>query len=551
MRSFFLSVLAAGLILFGVLGGLDLERTPQVGPGAAQALDLFGSGDDTEASAGSNDREAFWRTDSGIPEAQPTGVPTSFADLAERVAPAVVSIQTRGTIKLGRPNLPPGFEEFFGGSGGGGGSSPWHQRGVPQERKTGGEGSGFVISQDGYVVTNNHVVADMDEITVLFLDGDELEAVIVGRDPKTDIALLKVDPGDKKLVTIALGDSDVVRPGEWVVAIGNPFGLAHTVTAGIVSAKNRRDVMNRQSYEDFIQTDAAINPGNSGGPLIDLQGRVIGINTAIRSNANTIGFSVPINQAKQILPQLRADGHVTRGWLGVQIQGVTKEIAQQFDLEEASGALVSQVLPDTPAARGGIERGDVIVEFDGQKIDEWRDLPIVVANTSVDSDAKVVVIRDGKEKKFRIRIGRLDDPEQVASTSTKDEGAEAFGLRAQDITPALAEEMGLEDTKGAIVTDVDPAGPAAEAGIRRGDVIVELDRKTVKDTEDLVDKLKDSDKSVLVLVRRASAVDPGAGGVFSAEVEALADQRGDQRFVGYRQRAGSVAVGFKRAGLIQ
>ncbi len=500
MRTLILSVLATALVLSGVLGSLDLARTPEIGPTTARSLDFFGSSDDdAAASASDSDREAFWRTESGIPEAQPVGVPTSFADLAERVAPAVVSIQTRGTIKIGQPNLPPGFEEFFGGGG-----SPWHRRGMPQERKTGGEGSGFVISQDGYVVTNNHVVADMDEITVLFLDGDELEAEVVGRDPKTDIALLKVDPGDKELITIALGDSDAVRPGDWVVAIGNPFGLAHTVTAGIVSAKNRRDVMNRQSYEDFIQTDAAINQGNSGGPLIDLHGRVIGINTAIRSNANTIGFSVPINQAKQILPQLRADGRVTRGWLGVQIQGVTKEIARQFDLEEASGALVSQVLPDTPAARGGLERGDVIIEFDGHKIDEWRDLPIVVANTSVDSDAKVVVIRDGKKKKFRIRIGRLDDPEQVASTSTKDSGAEVFGLRAQDITPALAEELGLDDTKGAIVTEVDPNGPAAEAGIRRGDVIVELDRKAVKNKDDLVSKLNRSDESVLVLVRRGA-----------------------------------------------
>ena len=500
MRTLILSVLTAALVLFGVLGRLDVARAPGIGPTTARALDFFGSSDDdAPTSDASADREAFWRTESGIPEAQPIGVPTSFADLAERVAPAVVSIQTRGTIKLGVPNLPPGFEEFFGGS-------PWHRRGMPQERKTGGEGSGFVISRDGYVVTNNHVVADMDEITVLFLDGDELEAEVVGRDPKTDIALLKVDPGDKELATIALGDSDEVRPGDWVVAIGNPFGLAHTVTAGIVSAKNRRDVMRpqSQSYEDFIQTDAAINPGNSGGPLIDLHGRVIGINTAIRSNANTIGFSVPINQAKQILPQLRADGRVTRGWLGVQIQGVTKEIAEQFQLDEVAGALVSQVLPDTPAARGGLERGDVIIEFDGHEIDEWRDLPIVVANTSVDSDAKVVVIRDGKKKKFHVRIGRLEDPEQVASTSTKEPGTEVFGLRAQDITPALAEELGLDDTKGAVVTEVDPNGPAAEAGIRRGDVIVELDRKAVKNRDDLVAKLKRSDESVLVLVRRGA-----------------------------------------------
>jgi len=487
MRKPLIPVLAIAAILMGVFGGLEF------GPDTARALDFFG-GDSEDTPVASPEREAFWRTDSGIQEAQPIGIPTSFADLAERVAPAVVSIQTRGTVTSRQPMLPPGFEEFFGGS-------PFHER-SPAPRKSSGEGSGFVISKDGYVVTNNHVVEDMDEITVHFLNGDEFDAEIVGRDPKTDIALLKIEPGKKNLVTIALGDSDVVRPGDWVVAIGNPFGLAHTVTAGIVSAKNRRDVMSGQFYEDFIQTDAAINPGNSGGPLIDLEGRVIGINTAIRSNANTIGFSVPINQAKQILPQLKTEGHVTRGWLGVQIQGVTKEIAEQFELEEARGALVSQVLPGTPAAEGGIERGDVITEFNGEPIDEWRDLPIVVANTPVDADVKVIVVRGGKNETIRIRIGMLDDPDQIAATPKEDKGAEAFGLRAQDLTPALAEELGLDDPNGVIVTDVAPDGPAHEAGIRRGDVIIELGRKPIKNVKDLTRQLEKADDSILVLVRR-------------------------------------------------
>ncbi len=470
----------------------------RVGPTPAQAFDLFGSDDDEDAKSVS--REAFWRTDSGIPEAQPIGIPTSFADLAERVAPAVVSIQTSGTVSYGSaPGLPPGLEEFFGGS-------PWHQRGAPRERRSEGEGSGFVISRDGYVVTNNHVVENMDEITVHFLDGSELDAEIVGRDPKTDIALLKVDPGETDLATIALGDSEAIRPGDWVVAIGNPFGLEHTVTAGIVSAKHRRDVSpgQVQTYDDFIQTDAAINPGNSGGPLIDLEGRVVGINTMIRSNANTIGFSVPINQAKQILPQLRADGRVTRGWLGVQIQGVDQKIAEAFDLDEARGALVAMVMPDTPAAEGGIQRGDVIIEFDGKPIDEWKDLPLVVANTPVDKDAKVVVIREGKKKAFRIRIGRLEDTTELASVAPREEGAEAFGLRAQELTPALAEQLGLADETGVIVTDVDPEGPAAEAGIRRGDLIVEVDRKAVSNTRDLAKRLDGKD-DVLVLVKRGDS----------------------------------------------
>ncbi len=504
-------LLLASAIGLGVLGlGMGLELAPggtsepgrklmpnlAVGPQAAEALDLFGSSDDEAEKAAAAGREAFWRSDSGIPETQPIGIPTSFADLAERVAPAVVSIQTSGTVATRAPSMPPGFEEFFGGS-------PWH-RPMPPEHRSSGEGSGFVISNDGYIVTNNHVVENMDEIQVHFLDGSELQAEIVGRDPKTDIALLKVDPKGKDLVTIALGDSDAVRPGEWVVAIGNPFGLAHTVTAGIVSAKHRRDVTN-QSYEDFIQTDAAINPGNSGGPLIDLRGRVVGINTAIRSNANTIGFSVPINQAKQILPQLRADGRVTRGWLGVQIQGVTQEIADTFDLDEARGALVSQVLPDTPAAAGGIERGDVILEFNGEPIDEWRDLPLVVASTPVETHAKVVVVRDGKRKTVRVKIGRLDDSDQVAKVTSDESEADAYGLRAQDLTPALADQLGLEQAEGVIVTDVDPTGPAAEAGIRRGDIIVELDRESVENAGDLARKLGAADDRVLVLVRRGDA----------------------------------------------
>ena len=490
-RTIFLALISV-LVLFAWTSSDELDSDFKVGPDTATALDLFGS-DDKSKTPGS-EREAFWHTDSGIPAAEPVGIPTSFADLAERVAPAVVSIQTSGFVATGRPGFPPGLEEFFGGS-------PWHNRRDRPRRRSSGEGSGFVISQDGYIVTNNHVIENMDEIMIHFLDGSELEAQVVGRDPKTDVALLKVDAKDRKLDTIALGDSDKVRAGDWVVAIGNPFGLESTVTAGIISAKHRRDVTD-QSYEDYIQTDAAINPGNSGGPLIDLQGRVIGINTLIRSNANTIGFSVPINQAKQILPQLRADGLVTRGWLGVQIQAITPELAERFELDDAKGALVSQVLRDTPAAKGGIERGDVIIEFNGEEISEWRDLPIVVANALVDTKATVVVIRDGKQKTFRVRVGHLDDSVRVASAKKPNATADAFGLRAQDLTPDLANQLGLDNTDGVIITEVDPDGPAAEAGIRRGDVIVELDRKAVDSAGDLAEMLEDSDGSVLVLVRR-------------------------------------------------
>jgi serine protease Do len=491
-RTIFLALIGL-LVIFAWTSPDKIEGDFSVGPDAANALDLFGSDDETKTTR-DDEHEAFWRTDSGIGLAEPVGIPTSFADLAEHVAPAVVSIQTTGFVSTSRPGFPPRFEEFFGGS-------PWHNRRDRRKRRSSGEGSGFVISPDGYIVTNNHVIEGMDEIKIHFLDGSELEAEVVGRDPKTDVALLKVDAKGRKLETIALGDSDKVRAGDWVVAIGNPFGLESTVTAGIVSAKHRRDVTD-QSYEDFIQTDAAINPGNSGGPLIDLQGRVIGINTLIRSNANTIGFSVPINQAKQILPQLRADGLVTRGWLGVQIQAVTPDLAERFELDDAKGALVSQVLPDTPAAKGGIERGDVIIEFDGEAISEWRDLPIVVANARVDTKADVVVIRDGKRETFRVRVGHLEDSVQVTSAEEPNATADAFGLRAQDLTPEIANQLGLDNTDGVIITEVDPDGPAAEAGIRRGDIIVELDRKAVESAGDLAKMLDDSDGSVLVLVRR-------------------------------------------------
>ncbi len=491
-RTIFLALISV-LVLFAWTSPDELDGGVSVGPDAADALDLFGS-DDEPKTPGDSEREAFWRTDSGIEPAEPLGIPTSFADLAEHVAPAVVSIQTSGLVSSSRPGFPPRLEEFFGGS-------PWHNRRDRPKRRSSGEGSGFVISPDGYIVTNNHVIENTDEIKVRFLDGSELDAEVVGRDPKTDVALLKVDPKGRELKTIALGDSDEVRAGDWVVAIGNPFGLESTVTAGIVSAKHRRDVTD-QSYEDFIQTDAAINPGNSGGPLIDLKGRVIGINTLIRSNANTIGFSVPINQAKQILPQLRADGLVTRGWLGVQIQAITPELAERFELDDAKGALVSQVLPDTPAAEGGIERGDVIIEFNGEEISEWRDLPIVVANALVDTKAKVVAIRDGKQKTFHVRVGQLDDSVQVASAEEPNATTDAFGLRAQDLTPEIANQLGLDNTDGAIITEVDPDGPAAEAGIRRGDVIVELDRKAIESAGDLAKMLKDAYGSVLVLVRR-------------------------------------------------
>jgi serine protease Do len=463
---------------------------------AAQAdwRDVFSSEDEKAAGSGGDSTGSFWETESEVPELVPPGVPNSFADLAERVSPSVVNIRTSQTV-TGFSGVPPQFEELF--------PFPFHGGGSDQPpRKREGAGSGFVISQDGYIVTNNHVVEDTDEIIVKFRDGNELPARVIGRDPKTDIALIKVE-SKEPLPAIPLGDSDKVRPGEWVVAIGNPFGLEHTVTAGIISALNRRDVIGG-SYDDFIQTDAAINPGNSGGPLIDMKGRVIGINTAINPRANTIGFTVPINMAKQILPQLRADGRVTRGWLGVVIQGLTPELAESFELESDSGALVSRVLPDGPASNAGIERGDVIVDFDGTPIDEWRDLPRVVAAAPVDAKVDVVVIRDGQSKTLKVKIGALEEP-TLARTTTEDEGPSVYGLRAQNLTPEIAEQLGVSESGGVVVTEIQPGSPAAEAGLRRGDVIIEVNRQEVKDLAALREQLQNADESVLILIRRDDA----------------------------------------------
>jgi serine protease Do len=479
---------AAAVILLAGGGVLDIHVDWR--DNVAQALDLFG-GDDEEKQA-STAGQPFWRENgSDVATQLPSGVPPSFADLAEHVSPGVVNIQTSKTVR-GQPF--PRFEDFFHG--------PFPGMGGEFERKIPSLGSGFVISSDGYIVTNNHVVEDVDSIKVAFEDGSEREAEIVGRDPKTDIALIRVE-ADEPLFALPLGDSAAVRPGEWVVAIGNPFGLEHTVTAGIVSAKHR--IIGQGSYDDYIQTDAAINPGNSGGPLINLGGEVIGINTAINPRANTIGFAVPINMAKQILPQLKARGSVTRGWLGVVIQHITPDLTEALDLEDDKGALVSKVVPDGPAAEAGIEHGDVIVEFDDQPIEDWNELPRVVAATPVGKKVKLVVLRDGKRKTFKVEVGTLADEETLAAHVEPDEGAAAFGLRVQDLTPEIAEQLGVEDDTGVLVTSVDPGSPAGEAGLRRGDVILEVDRTEVSSASEFQKRLGAADDRALLLVRRGDA----------------------------------------------
>jgi serine protease Do len=481
---------AAAVIL--LVGGGVLDIRIDWRDNGAKALDLFGKGDDEGAA---DQAEPFWKENGSETEAgPPAGRTSGFADLAERTSPGVVNIQTSKTVK---GHAMPNFEDFFFGVP--------HGRGRELERQVPSLGSGFVISSDGYIVTNNHVVEGVDSIKVAFNDGSELDATIIGRDPKTDIALIQVE-SEEKLFALPLGDSSAVRPGEWVVAIGNPFGLEHTVTAGIVSAKHR--VIGQGSYDDYIQTDAAINPGNSGGPLLNLKGEVIGINTAINPRANTIGFAVPINMAKQILPQLKAKGAVTRGWLGVVIQRITPELIEALELDSEDGALVSKVAPDGPAAEAGVQHGDVIVAFDGEKVESWSDLPRIVAATPVGKEVELVVTRDGNRKTLTAKVGTLEDAETLAELDgpgDDDESAAKFGLRIQDLTPEIADQLGVEADAGVLVTAVEPGSASEAAGLRRGDLILEVDRTEVNSASELQERLGKAGGRTLLLVRRGDA----------------------------------------------
>lgn len=409
-----LSTAAAAIVLLVALGWVRIEfgRPGALPPSESSLPPLAertpippsaGASPEFERAANTHPAGRFWQEGSGERAAW-NPVPSGFAELAERVKPAVVRIQAISddgkdrASKRARPRESPGegFRLPF--------ESGPHRGGHPFifPRST---GSGFVISEDGYILTNSHVVEDADRITVGFMDGTDLEADLVGLDPNTDIALIRVY-SENAFAFLPLGDSDPVRPGDWVVAVGNPYGLSHTVTAGIVSAKHRRDILGGR-YDDFIQTDAAINPGNSGGPLIDLNGEVIGINTAIKPAANAISFTVPINIAKKILPQLRTAGRVTRGWLGVVIRNVPEEIARDAGLQRSQGAWVQQVQIDGPAQNAGLERGDVILEFDGHVLRDRGHLSRVVGDTPVGKLVEVLILRDGKRKTLTVTVGKL------------------------------------------------------------------------------------------------------------------------------------------------
>jgi serine protease Do len=442
--------------------------------------------------------------------------PDSFADLAARLLPSVVNISTTQVLEghpgIEVPVLPPGspFEEFF---------KEFMERSQPEQRQRRATslGSGFFFDNDGHVITNNHVIQDAEEIAVILNDDTRLDAKVIGRDPKTDIAVLKVEPV-ARIQPVTFGDSDDVRVGDWVIAIGNPFGFGGTVTAGIISARGRD--INAGPYDDFLQSDASINRGNSGGPMFNLDGEVIGINTAIYSPSGGsvgIGFAIPSAGAKSVIEQLIAFGEVKRGWLGVRIQTVTDQIAEAIGLDEAAGALVASVIEDGPAKSADIRPGDVILSFDGRPVDQMRRLPRIVAETEVGKTVDVTIWRNNEKVSTKVTVGALDAEEEAVATATpapsgspgSSRAIEGLGMTVAAIDKQTRQRYELaDDAKGVVVTEVDPAGPAAEQNIRPGDLITEVLHEPVGDPKDLEKKLaaaKKADRSsILLLVEDAN-----------------------------------------------
>ena len=423
----------------------------------------------------------------------------SYAPVVKKVAPAVVKIETTTVVKNSPQDMPgfddPFWQQFFGRQ---------FRRMPPQGQRQRGIGSGVIVTRDGYILTNNHVVDGASEVKVTMTDGREFTAKVIGRDPKSDIAVVKI-PSDN-LPVVPLADSDKVEVGDVVLAIGNPFGVGQTVTKGIVSATGRGG-MGIEDYEDFIQTDAAINPGNSGGALVDIDGRLIGINTAILSRSGGsqgVGFAIPSGLARNVMHSLVAYGKVTRGYLGVQIQNVSPALADEFKLKENAGALVSEVMPDSPAAKAGIKDGDVVVAFNGKKVVDSRHLKLAVADTNPGSTVPVEILRDGKKEIVNVTVKPLENKEQLAKNDANngDDNGTLNGVAVADLDPQARNEFKIpRNVSGAVVTQVDPASPSADAGLKPGDVIQEINHHPVKNADDAVNLTSNtSDKRTLLRV---------------------------------------------------
>jgi serine protease Do len=450
-------------------------------------------------------RSSFMSTSPDVPAASAVSTgdlgraPMSFADLAEKVKPAVVNISTTKTVRGGMRSPFGGspfdryfgdefFDRFFGDA-------------PRREFKQQSLGSGFILSVDGYIFTNNHVVEQADKIIVKLSDGREYDAKIIGRDAKTDLALIKIKTGDN-LPVVEIGDSDKVRVGDWVIAIGNPFGLEQTVTAGIVSAKGR--VIGAGPYDNFIQTDASINPGNSGGPLFSMDGKVIGINTAIVAQGQGIGFAIPISMAKTILPDLKAKGKVTRGWLGISVQDVTEDMAKSLQLKDRKGAMISEAFKNDPADRAGLRAGDIITEVNGKKIKDTHELLLMIASFHVGDKITIKVLRDGREISFQVAVSeRKDQPEVVAAKGKQED----FGMIVQDITPEIARYLGIPRKVGVIVSKVEEGSAADEVGIRPQDVILQVNKVKITSVKEFAREManKNSKSGVMLLVKRGQS----------------------------------------------
>ncbi|RUM89844.1 MAG: serine protease [Thermodesulfatator sp.] len=426
----------------------------------------------------------------------------AFASVVKRAAPAVVFIEVEKTVVRKEPApfpFGPLPFDFFGDD-----FLRHFFPQLPRKFKQRGAGSGFIVTPDGYIYTNNHVVAGADRVIVKLADGRTFKGKVVGKDPQSDVAVLKID--GKNLPTVPLGDSDKIQVGEWVIAIGNPFGLSHTVTVGVVSAKGRSG-LGITDYEDFIQTDAAINPGNSGGPLLNIRGEVIGMNTAIFTRSGGymgIGFAIPINIVKLVAEQLVKQGKVIRGWLGVVVQDLTPALAEEFGLKGTEGALVAQVMENSPADRAGLKRGDVIVEYEGKKVRNSSELRTYVGLTHPGTRVTMKVFRNGHPVLLKVTIGEYPKEEEISSATPEiHKFLDKLGFQVRELTPDLAEELGYEVKRGVIISAVAPGSPAAMADLRPGILIEEVNRRPVKDLSQFYQALRSSLKSrrVLLLVR--------------------------------------------------
>jgi serine protease Do len=436
------------------------------------------------------------------PVSRTGGFHTSFAPIVKKVAPGVVKIVT--TTKGPNVTMPQGFgfddpfwRHFFGDQFGR--QMPNRQFNVPRQH---GLGSGVIVTKDGYILTNNHVIDNADEVKVTLQDGREFTAKVIGRDPKSDVAVIKID--GKDLPVVPMADSDTVQVGDVVLALGNPFGVGQTVTTGIVSATGRGN-LGIEDYEDFIQTDAAINPGNSGGALVDVEGRLIGINTAIysRSGGNQgIGFAIPSDLARNVMDSLIKHGHVTRGYLGVMIQDVTPALAKEFKLKEATGALVGDVVPKGPADKAGLKNGDVVLDYNGKKVTDSRRLRLAVGETKPGTTVPVKILRDGATKTLEVTVQQLPGSEQLAKNSSPNssDNGTLNGVTVSDLDQQTRQELKLpENVKGVVITEVQPDSPAADAGLKQGDVIQEINRHPVKTAEEAVRLTEDTKDKVTLL----------------------------------------------------